>query len=275
MFPISSEQTLRFIDIADHWAREIKPPIRPLELRDALSKAWWRSEMVAANEPSRVHLLRALYSKCADEIAFVIPGEPEPPCSRPLDDGGVEVFRLVHVPLPNAQSDTWTDANCTDAFSAIADAWDEELFPLLAREVPFIMLTRSEFIPWAEKCGRGRPTFWGRTSEDEDRQQPTNETVPRKAIEGAISDAVHDSDGRSERYALPARPPNQRAAARAHAYRVLFKCWGQKGPPRMGINRIVEETNKRWRDHLEYKDWPATPGGLSDSTVRRVLGLSK
>jgi hypothetical protein len=189
MFPISSEQTLSFIDIADHWAREIWPPIRRRELRDALSKAWWCRELVAANEPSRVHFLRALYSKCADEIAFEIPGEPKPPCSRPLEDGGEEVFRLVHVPLPNAQPDTWTDANCTEAFSAIAEAWDEKLFWLLTYAVPHIILTRSEFIPWAEKCGRRRPTFWGKTSEDEDRQQRANETV-------AI-----------ERYVLPMRQP--------------------------------------------------------------------
>jgi hypothetical protein len=166
MFPISSEQTLRFIDIANYWSGEIKPRVPPRVLRDALSKAWWCGKLVAANGPSRVHLLRALHSKCADEIAFVIPGTPELPCSRPLDDGGVEVFRLVRVPLPNAQSDTWTEANCTDAFSAIAEAWDEELFWLPAYEIPFIVLTRSEFIQWAEKYGYGCPTFWTKKAAD-------------------------------------------------------------------------------------------------------------
>ena len=179
MFPISSEQTLRFIDIANYWSGEIKPRVPPRTLRDTLIKAWWRRELVAANEPSRVHLLRGLHSECADHIAFVIPGTPEPPCSRALDDGGVEVFRLVRVPLPSAQSDTWTDANCTEAFKAIAEAWDEELFSLLALDVLFIPLTRSEFIQWAEKCGN-RPTFWGRASEGEDQQQPTNAVVRRK-----------------------------------------------------------------------------------------------
>jgi hypothetical protein len=267
MFPIPSEQTLSLTDIANYWSGEITPRVPPRTLRDALSKAWWRGELVAANGPSRVHLLRALHSKCADEIAFAVLGEPAPPCSRPLDDGGVEVFRLVRVPLPNAQSDTWTNANCTGAFNAIADAWDEELFWLLAYEVPFIMLTRSEFIPWAEKCGRGRPTFWGETSEDEDRQQPTNETV---AIEG-ISDAGLDSDGCLKRYALPARQPKLGTTAH-RTYVVLSKCWGPEGVPQMSINWIVEKTNKRWRGHSEYERWPSS---VSAATVRRVLGLDK
>jgi hypothetical protein len=94
MFPIPSGQTLSFIDIADYWSREINPSASPHELRDTISKAWWRGELVAANGPSRVNLVRALYSKCADSIAFAIPGVPDPPCSRLLDDGGVEVYLL-------------------------------------------------------------------------------------------------------------------------------------------------------------------------------------
>jgi hypothetical protein len=180
MFPIPSGQTLSFIDIADYWSREIKPSASQHELRSTISKAWWRGELVAANGPNRVQLLRALYLKCAECIAFSIPGAPEPPCSRVLDDGRVEVYLLPRIPLPNAQPDTWIDANCAEAFNAIAEAWDEKVFSLLAIEVPFIVLTRSEFIQWIDKCRYKRPTFWGSTSEDEDQQQPTNETVRRK-----------------------------------------------------------------------------------------------
>jgi hypothetical protein len=260
MFPISSGQT-RFIDIANYWSGEIKPRVPPRTLRDTLIKAWWRGELVAANEPSRVHLLRGLHSKCADHIAFVIPGAPEPPCSRALDDGGVEVFRLVRVPLLDAQSDTWTDANCTEAFSAIAEAWDEELFSLLAHDVLFIPLTRSEFIQWAEKCGN-RPTFRGRASEDEDWQRPTNEAVARKAIEGG-------------RYALPEGPRKGRAAADAR--RVLLERWGQEGPPcSWSIRKITDDAYKYRRKLPETKDYPVTAdSGFSEITVRRVLGLSK
>lgn len=181
MFPIPFEQALRFIEIADYWSRE-KPSASARELRDTISKAWWRGELVAANGPSRVHVLKTIYSKCADHIAFAIPGAPEPQCSRLLDDGGVEVYRLVTVPLPNARPDTWIDANCGEAFNAIAEAWHEKAFDLLALEVPFIVLTRSEFIQWIDKYKYERPTFWGRTSEDEDQQGPTNETVRRNSL---------------------------------------------------------------------------------------------
>src|SRR5262249_49235674 len=115
MFPIS-ERTLPFIKIADYWSRESKPSASKRELRDSLSKAWWRGESVAANGPSRVHLLRVLFAKCSDDIVFAIPGAPEPQRSRALEDGGVVVFFHPRVPLPNAQSDTWTDSNCAEAF---------------------------------------------------------------------------------------------------------------------------------------------------------------
>jgi hypothetical protein len=189
MFPIPSGQTLSFTDIANYWSREIKPSASPRELRDKISEAWWRGELVAANGPSRVHLLRSLYSKCADYIAFAIPGAPEPPCFRVLDDGSVEVYRLVTVPLPNAQPDTWIDANCAEAFNAIAEAWDEKAFDLLALEVPFIVLTRTEFIQWAEKFGYTLPTFWGQTSQ----------LVGATADQKTLADGIVPSATRSKR----------------------------------------------------------------------------
>jgi hypothetical protein len=234
MFPISSEQTLPFIDIAYHWVREIRPLVRPLELRDALSKAWWRGELVAANGPSRVHLLRGLHSKCADEIAFVIPGAPELPCSRPLGDGGVEVFRLVRVPLPNAQSDTWTDANCTEAFNAIAEAWDEELFWLLAYEVPFIMLTRSEFAQWAKKCGHESPTFWGK--------EPTSKTVRRKPGRKAThAQAIDSALVELFEYHGNLQDTDPDWATQADAERAVFEKLGDKAPAESTVRKYVSK----------------------------------
>jgi hypothetical protein len=177
MFPIPSDQMLSFKDIADYWSGEIKPSRSQQQLRDHLSKAWWRGDLVAANGPSRVHLLRGLFAKCSHDILFVIPGVPEPPRSRPLEDGGMVVFLHPRVPLPNAQPATWTDTNCAEAFNAIAEAWDERLFGHLAFEVPFIVLTVGEFIRWLDKCGYDRPTFWGTYFEDEDQRPPTSQTV--------------------------------------------------------------------------------------------------
>ena len=49
MFPIPSGRKLSFVEIAKYWSREISPSASPRELRDAISKAWWRGELVAAN----------------------------------------------------------------------------------------------------------------------------------------------------------------------------------------------------------------------------------
>ena len=120
MFPIPSGRKLSFFEICKYWSREIKPSASSQELRITLSKAWWRGELVAENGPSRLNLLRGIYSTRADFIAFIIPDETEPPQTKPLDDGLVEVFLRVRLPLPNSDSDTWTETNCVEAFEAIA-----------------------------------------------------------------------------------------------------------------------------------------------------------
>jgi hypothetical protein len=189
--------------------------------------------LVAANGPSRVHLLRGLYSKCRDDIAFVIPGEPASPCSRPLADGGVEVL-LVQVPLPNAQPNTWTDANCADAFSAIAEVWDEELFWLLKREVPFIMLTRSEFIPWAEKCGRRRPTFWGK--------EPTSETVRRKPGRKAThAQAINSALVELFEYHGGLMDGDTEWSTQADVEKAVFEELGDKAPAESTVRKYVSK----------------------------------
>jgi hypothetical protein len=74
MFPIPSGRKLTFVEIAKYWSREVTPPASPQELRDVISKAWWRGELVAANGSSRLSVLRGYYLRSADFIAFVIPG---------------------------------------------------------------------------------------------------------------------------------------------------------------------------------------------------------
>jgi hypothetical protein len=261
MFPIPSEQMLSFKDIADYWSGEIKPYRSQQQLRDHLSKAWWRGDLAAANGPSRVHLLRGLFAKCSDDIIFALPGVPEPPRSKPLEDGGMVVFFHPRVPLPNAQPDTWTDTNCAEAFNAIAEAWDEKLFGHLAFEVPFIVLTVGEFIRWLDKCGSDRPTFWRIPFENESPRQSTNETSSPNRKE-------------TNRYLLPKKASRGRESA--YAWYVLRSLWPE-GPPRsMSIRRITDDANKRRFGVLESDDYPRTSGGgLSETTVRRVLGLKK
>jgi deoxyxylulose-5-phosphate synthase len=73
--------------------------------------------LVAENGPSRVNLLRALYSTCADFITFAIPDVEERQQWRSLPDGTIEFIRPVRVPLPNAHPDTWTDVDCAEVLA--------------------------------------------------------------------------------------------------------------------------------------------------------------
>ena len=180
MFPIPSGRKLSLIEIAKYWSREIKPPASPKELRNVISKAWWRGELLVASGPSRPKLLGVLYSHCADYIAFAVPDVEEPRQARLLSDGQVEVFQLVRVPLPNADPDSWSEANCTEAFEAIAKAWDEKYFDLIAPTVASIVLTQHEFTRWISEAKYQRATFWGDTSEKESEQQPSSKMMRSK-----------------------------------------------------------------------------------------------
>jgi hypothetical protein len=171
MFPIPSGRNLSFIEIGKYWSRDKSSYASSEELRITLSKAWWRGELVAENGPSRLNLLRALYSICADFLAFIIPNETEPPQTRPLDNGLVEVFRR-RVPLPNSDPNTWTEAHCVEAFEAIADVWDEELFHLTAPIVMGVVLTQDEFNQWINKLKYQCPNFWGNAG-----RRPMDKTV--------------------------------------------------------------------------------------------------
>jgi hypothetical protein len=173
MFPIPSGRKLSFIEIAKYWSGEITPSVSPKELRDTISKAWWRGELVAENGPSRLNLLRALYLNCADFIAFAIPGMEEPEQWRSLDGGALEFVRPVRVPLPNADPETWTDANCAEAFESIAEAWDEENFRLIAPIVAGIVLTQDEFNQWINEHEYRRPAFWGNAGQRQTGHQRT------------------------------------------------------------------------------------------------------
>lgn len=179
MFPIPSGRKLSFVEIAKYWSREISPSASPQELRDAISKAWWRGELVAANGLSRLSVLRGYYLKSADFIAFVVLGMEEPPQWRSVNDGAVEFVRPLRVPLSNADSKTWTDANCAEAFEAVAEQWNEAIISPSTPIFLDVVLTQTEFLKWIDTYGYKRPTFWGNASEAVDEQQPADNTAQR------------------------------------------------------------------------------------------------
>jgi hypothetical protein len=105
-------------------------------------------------------MLRLLYKEYQDRIAFSAPGLKEPVSSKVLPGGGVVVFRLWSVPLPNSQPESWDDTNCAEAFEAVAEAWDCERFAIVATSVLWIQLTVAEFMSWIDKTPYPPPTFW-------------------------------------------------------------------------------------------------------------------
>jgi hypothetical protein len=172
VYPIPAKQKLFLLDIANHWSREIEPRMKLSEVLDGLVKAWWRGDLKAANGPSRPEMLWALYKDYQDRIAFIVPGLEEPSSSTALPDGGVAVFRLWTVPLPNTQPNLWDDTNCAEAFEAVAEAWDYQQFEIVALSVFWIQLTVAEFMSWIDESPYPAPTFWQIAEERDEAKGP-------------------------------------------------------------------------------------------------------
>jgi hypothetical protein len=182
VYPIPAKQRLTLRDIADHWSREIKPRREPWEVLDGLVKAWWRGELTAVNGPSRPEMLWTLYKNYQDRIAFVVPGLEEPAISRALPDGGVVVFRLSTVPLPNTQPKSWDDTNCAEAFEAVAEGWNSERFEIVEMSVHWIELTVAEFVSWIDETPYPTPTFWQITDERDGANERTKPVTQNSAV---------------------------------------------------------------------------------------------
>ena len=165
-------------------------------------------------------MLWALYKDYQDQIAFVVPGLEEPASLRALPDGGVEVFRLWSVPLPNTQPKSWDDTNCAEAFEAVAKAWSCERFSIVATSVCFSELTVVEFMNWIDETPYPTPTFW---------------QIPSK------------TDGVNER----SKPVTKKSAAGiAQAYVELEKGAGRQ-PNQMGLHKYARgEGFRGGRDFL-------------------------
>jgi hypothetical protein len=278
MFPIPSGRKLSFIEIARYWSREIKPSASPDELRTTLGKAWWRGELAAANGPSRLNLLRAIYSTCEDYIEFVIPDLPAPPTTRLLDNGDIEVFRLVRLPLPNPDPGTWTEANSAEAFEAVADSWNEEFYSLVAPVIKGIVLTRSEFFQWIGECQYQSPTFWGSASGHGDKLEHTDNSAPRMAITeiepktGRGSKASKDADKQESADNLVPRikiPDIQPKTLKSSAAWFGIKAIWPNGPSQSQQTADIHRLVNKWIEKQPRTLYPFAE--VSRETVARLL----
>ena len=97
-------------------------------------------------------------------IVFVVDGDPAPP-NEELPDGGVRVDIRYPVPVPSSDTDSWDDANCADAFDALAQTPSTESYQEMGISLRYIELAYAEFVGWL----RGRvfpvPSFWKPTLE--------------------------------------------------------------------------------------------------------------
>ncbi len=205
----------------------------------------WRGELTTEG-PSRRVLLLAVFKRYEHEISFVLPDAPEPADSWLLDDGTREGFHLVRVPLPNANSDTWSESNWAEALEAIAAAWDENFFRDLVPTFTGLELTRSEFLNWTEKCKYERPTFWGRHSDGEDEQLPLDNRVPLITI-------------------TKIAPKTKKSEA---AWNAINKLWLEGPPMNLATSDIVRKVNN-WILKQPRERYPFSE--VSRETIARLL----
>jgi hypothetical protein len=265
MYPIPSERKLSVVEIAKHWSREIKPPAPAQELRDDISKAWWRGELVAPNAPSRLGVLQHYYLMSAKFIAFAIPNTEEPPQWVAGDDGEIEFVRPLRVPLPNANPDTWTEANCAPAFEAIAEQWNEAMISPSESAPLFleIVLTSREFFQWIDAIGYRRPSFWADALERSD--QPTHNTAPR-------ADALEKSDRPSDNTVpiIPISKEQPKSKKSSTAWQAINSLWPDGPPANLQTAHIHRQVNKWIAKQPRTTTHPFTE--VSREVVARLLG---
>ena len=132
-------------------------------------------------------------------------------------------------------------------------AGEPEYFAPLA---PDLWIRRADCEAWFARNGIEFPKAWMRNNNQRDLRQGLAET-----------------SSRPPRYPLVESPTQP---ATDYAYYVLLQRWGREGPPRsMSIRQITDDANEHRLGLPANKDYPPSPGGLSESTVRRALGFTK
>lgn len=270
MFPLASDD-LSFADISDFWSRYLKTA-RPDELLALLEKAWWRGEIRGVATTTRLQLIRSMFRSLRERsdlgIVFVREGDKPPPRVTELPDGSARVDLAHFIPVPSGDVDGWNEQTCEQAFEALAQTSSSHSYADLTPFFASIKLPFAEFDRWRKARGFPEPGFWS---------DPTASTVTPEAP--ARDDRVDPGQGLGEAPAKSARYPlgeipTQSAAA--YAYHILLQLWGPEGPPRsMSIHKITDDANERRKELPPNKDYPPGRGGLSETAVRRALGLSK
>jgi hypothetical protein len=164
MYPISANEKLNLDEIAHHWAIELRHADNKLLLR-ILIRAWWAGEFGRRWGGRRVQALKLLFKYDQDCLAFAIPHHPKPKMKEELPDGGVEVLRVIRVPLPSDDPSAWTETNCADAFEVLAQRWTLGVMNDMDNTLSFVRISEATFTRWVRARRYHRPKFWAeRTS---------------------------------------------------------------------------------------------------------------
>ena len=160
MYPISAEEQLSFLEIADHWAGELGQPNRYDQLLQNLIRGWWGGQFSLVEAERRLAMLKWLYKHHRNDISFLIPGRVEPEATRELPHGGVVVDISYRVHLANDDPSSWTQANCVEAFKVLADKWSLHITPEASNTLAFLKISEADFSSWVRTRGYSRPKFW-------------------------------------------------------------------------------------------------------------------
>ena len=143
-----------------------------------------KERIIAASEIDRARAIRIQGEVARRRLFNIGNGKSDKICGpRIISTENTETCPL-RVPLPNANPEIWTEADCAPAFDAIAEQWNEALIspsPSAPLYLP-IVLTSSEFFEWIETLGYSPPTFWSRAPEKNDQDKLDDSTVPRIPI---------------------------------------------------------------------------------------------
>jgi hypothetical protein len=160
MYPIGAEKRLSFLEIADHWAGELRQPNRYNQLLQNLIRGWWSGQFGLVEVERRLAMLKWLYKHHRNDISFLIPGRVEPEATQELPDGGVVVDISYRVPLANDDPTSWTQANCAQAFKELADGWALRLIPDATDVLALLKISEADFTAYVGAQGYNRPKFW-------------------------------------------------------------------------------------------------------------------
>jgi len=162
MFPIA-EATLSLHDIAEYWSREIHPPASWQEVFQTLESAWWLAELRGNSGRTRLQLLKNMFTSMRhrDDLGIVfIAGSRAAPPPVKLPDKSLKVDLRHQIRVPSANTDSWDEAACSEAFRTLAKTCSVESYPDYAPYFSSIQLSYQEFNTWRAKRGYDVAGFW-------------------------------------------------------------------------------------------------------------------